>query len=131
MNQAGNPRNPVSTAVAAQLTAAEDTCMGSTSAGAQGVGFGVSLGSTWKDSDCVRRKDARELHNMGMKNAALALMCKSADVREAMETAGTPCPDNKKVVAMMNDEPTKTSKHKKSVISESGLKVDYDYPASK
>ncbi len=84
-------RNPVSTAYSAQLVAAEDTCMGSSSVGGQGVGFGLSVGSTWSDADCVRRKDARELHNMGFKPAAVALMCQNAAVAKAMATAGTPC----------------------------------------
>lgn len=84
-------RNPVSTAYSAQLVAAEDTCMGSSSVGGQGVGFGLSVGSTWSDADCVRRKDARELHNMGYKPAAVALMCQNANVAKAMATAGTPC----------------------------------------
>ena len=66
--------------------------MGSSSAGGQGVGFGLSLGTTWEDKDCVRRKDARELHNMGQKKAALALLCQSAQVAKAMRTVGTPCP---------------------------------------
>ena len=70
--------------------------MGSTSMGAQGIGFGVSLGSTWHDEDCVRRKDARELHNMGHKVAAIALMCQNDNVREAMENAGEVCPEAKK-----------------------------------
>lgn len=81
-------RNPVNTAYAAPLTAAEDTCMGSTTAGAQGIGFGLSLGSTYQDEDCVRRKDARELHNMNHRGAAIALMCQSENVRTAMEQAG-------------------------------------------
>jgi hypothetical protein len=85
-------RNPVSTAFAAPLTAAEDTCMGSSSAGGQGVGFGLSLGTTWHDKDCVRRKNARELYNMHQQKAALALLCQSEDVAQAMTTAGTPCP---------------------------------------
>jgi hypothetical protein len=85
-------RAPVSTAYAAPLVAADDTCMGSSSVGAQGVGFGLSVGSTWHDDDCVRRKDARELHNMGYKPAALALMCQNAAVRKAMAAAGTSCP---------------------------------------
>lgn len=84
-------RNPVSTAFAAPLMATEDTCMGSSSVGGQGVGFGLSVGSTWQDADCVRRKDARELHNMGNKGAAIALMCQNANVAKAMKTAGTPC----------------------------------------
>ena len=74
-----------------KLVAADDTCMGSSSAGAQGIGFGLSLGSTWTDGDCVRRKDARELHNMGYRPAAIALLCQSETVRKAMATAGTPC----------------------------------------
>lgn len=85
-------RNPVSSAATAFLTATDDTCMGSSSLGAQGVGLGVSVGSTWHDNDCVRRKDARELHNMGQKVAALALLCQSDSVRKAMQTADTPCP---------------------------------------
>lgn len=88
---AAKKRNPVSTAWAAPLVAADDTCMGSTSVGGQGIGFGLSVGSTWHDEDCVRRKDARELHNMGYKPAAIALMCQNDHVRQAMATAGTPC----------------------------------------
>lgn len=91
-NYAAQKRNPVSTAFAAPLVAADDTCMGSSSVGGQGVGFGLSVGSTWHDNDCVRRKDARELHNMGQHGAALALLCQSDNVAEAMVTAGTPCP---------------------------------------
>ena len=88
-------RAPVTTAYATQLTATEDTCMGSTSAGAQGVGFGLSVGSTWTDKECIRRKNAREMHNMGYNLAGVALMCQNADVASAMATAGTPCPGNR------------------------------------
>lgn len=85
-------RNPVSSAISAPLVAADDTCMGSSSVGGQGVGFGLSVGSTWKDGDCVRRKDARELHNMGEKKAAIALMCQNEAVAAAMKAAGRDCP---------------------------------------
>lgn len=85
-------RSPVSTAYAAPLTAADDTCMGSSSVGAQAVGFGISAGSTWHDEDCVRRKDSRELRLMGYTKAGVALMCQNEQVRQAMEDAGTPCP---------------------------------------
>lgn len=95
-------RNPVSTAYAPALTATEDTCMGSTSVGAQGVGFGISLGSTWQDMDCVRRKDARELHNMQHRASAIALMCQKEDIRKAMEAAGDPCPGSEPK-AVVND----------------------------
>lgn len=92
-----------SSAIAAPLVAADDTCMGSSSGGAQGMGFGLSVGSTWRDSDCVRRKDARELHNMGHGAAALALLCQSAEVAVAMDTAGTPCPAKRGEVYADND----------------------------
>ena len=70
------PKAPVNTAYAPALTASEDTCMGSSSMGVQGMTFGLSTGSTWKDTDCVRRKNARELHNMGHKEVAIALLSK-------------------------------------------------------
>ena len=38
--------------------------------GISGVGFGLSLGTTWHDEDCERRHDAVTLHNLGAKEAA-------------------------------------------------------------
>jgi len=83
---------PVSSAYAAPLTSADDTCMGSTSAGVQAMGFGISLGSTWRDEDCVRRKDSRMFYNMKMTDVAVARMCQKADNRAAVEAAGSVCP---------------------------------------
>lgn len=93
------PKIPVATAYAAPLTAANGTCMGSSSAGGQGVGFGLSFGTTWTDSDCDRRYDAQELRAQGHTKAATALLCQKASIREAMKAAGTPCPqdDSRKV----------------------------------
>jgi len=85
------PRNPVATAYAAPLTAGFDTCMGSSTAGAQGIGFGISLGSTWTDANCVRLKNARELAAIGYRTASVQLMCQNADIARAMTAAGTPC----------------------------------------
>jgi hypothetical protein len=123
-NYAAQKRAPVSTAFSAPLVAAEDTCMGSSSAGGQAVGFGLSVGSTWKDGDCVRRKDARELHNMGQKGAALALLCQSSDVAAAMKTAGTPCPGTSKVGELSPGagKPVHVSTNTEGVV--------YEYPTS-
>lgn len=85
-------RDPVNTAYAAGLSAGEDTCMGSSSMGAQGVTFGLSIGTTWRDRNCQRLKNSRQLVALGYHGAATALMCVDRDVREAMEQAGTPCP---------------------------------------
>jgi hypothetical protein len=65
--------------------------MGSSSGGAQGAGFGFSIGSTWTDSGCDRRYNAQMLNQLGARQAAIALMCQDVAVKQAMETAGTPC----------------------------------------
>jgi len=85
-------RTAASTAYAAPIIATEDTCMGSSSVGAQGMAFGLSVGTTWRDHNCQRLKNARELAHMGYDNAAVALLCVDGDVRRAMTRAGTPCP---------------------------------------
>lgn len=94
-------RDPVHTAYAAPLTSGEDTCMGSSSLGAQAVSFGVSLGTTWQDDNCQRLKNSRQLVALGYHRAATALMCVDDDVREAMEEAGTPCPSRNDAPAVV------------------------------
>jgi hypothetical protein len=93
--EADKRRIPVATATAPALTASNGTCMGSSSAGAQGAAFGLSFGSTWTDTDCDRRYDSIRLQELGMTEAAMLLMCNKPEVREAMELAGTACPDLK------------------------------------
>jgi hypothetical protein len=56
------------------------------------MAFGLSVGATWRDHNCQRLKNARELAHMGYDNAAVALLCVDIDVRRAMSRAGTPCP---------------------------------------
>jgi hypothetical protein len=74
------------------LTTSNDTCMGSTSGSINGPGFGLGLGSTWTDRNCVMLKNARELWNMGMKAAAMALFCTDENNRSALEVTGFVCP---------------------------------------
>lgn len=80
----------------ASLTSSNDTCMGSVSAGGSGPGFSIGLGSTYKDDNCVMLKNSRELWNMGMKGAAMALMCNDKNNAEALELTGYMCPQKKK-----------------------------------
>ena len=84
-------RRPASTAYAAPLTAANGTCMGSTSAGGQGVTFGVSFGTTWTDSGCDARYDAQALNALGMREAAIERLCQKGEVAKAIEAAGGVC----------------------------------------
>lgn len=77
------------------LTTSNDTCMGSTSGSVVMAGFGLAGGSTYVDNDCKRLKNSRELWNMGMKAASLALMCGDDDNRRALELTGYACPPKK------------------------------------
>jgi hypothetical protein len=93
------PRPPVSSAIAPSLVSGADTCMGSTSLGAQGVGLGVSVGKTFTDDNCVMLKNSTMLWNMGKADAAIALLCTNPQIRKAMEQSGTECPDGRRPAA--------------------------------
>lgn len=99
------PRIPVATAYAPALVAGTNTCMGSSSVGGQGITFGLSLGTTWEDDGCTRRSNAATLFSLGQTSGAIALMCQDADIAEAMQTAGTPCPGAQKIAAATQAAP--------------------------
>ena len=86
-------RSPVASAWAAPLAASNGTCMGSTSAGAQGVTIGLSVGTTWTDENCNARYDAIAIKALGHERAAWARLCQQPAIRKAYEAAGTPCPE--------------------------------------
>ena len=69
-----------------------DTCTVTYSAAVQTQILGASGGGHVRDLNCERLKNAKTLYNMGMKVAAVALMCQDESVWRAMEMAGTPCP---------------------------------------
>ena len=54
--------------------------------------LGISAGSTVRDMNCERLKNAKVLYDMGMKVAAVSVMCQDKRVFDAMMMAGTPCP---------------------------------------
>lgn len=74
------------------LTTSNDTCMGSTSGSFNIAGLGFGGGSSWVDDNCKMLKNSRELWNMGMKAASLALMCNDKANKEALELTGYECP---------------------------------------
>lgn len=67
------------------ITSFSDTCMGSTSIGASGMGGALTVGSTWVDQDCVNRLNARQLQVMGQAMAAKEVMCQNPEVWLAYE----------------------------------------------
>ena len=84
---------PANTAVSPSLmSSGSESCLQSISGGLQLVGIGVSSGKYVQDKECNRRRNAITMSNMGMKIAAVSLMCQNADVWRAMLIAATPCP---------------------------------------
>lgn len=59
--------------------------------------LGISAGSTVRDLNCERLKNAKTLYDMGMKVAAVSVMCADERVFDAMMMAGTPCPFEGKI----------------------------------
>lgn len=88
----GGDEAAASSAAPVYLTSSNDTCMGSSGIGGQGMSFGFSLGTTWTDSNCIMLKNARELKSQGHEKAAKARLCMDDDNAMAFELAGEPCP---------------------------------------
>ena len=70
----------------------QDLCTTGISGAFQGQVFGISGGKSVRDMNCERMKLSKTIYDMGMKVAAVSLMCQDARVFKAMEMAGTPCP---------------------------------------
>ena len=90
---------PPPTAVAPQLSAGSnsDLCTVGVAGAVQTQILGISAGSTFTESNCLRLKNAKTLYDMGMKVAAVSTMCQDPLVFDAMMQAGTPCPYDGKI----------------------------------
>lgn len=90
---------PPPTAVAPTMMSGgnSDLCTTGVSGAVQTQIFGVSGGGTTRDLNCERLKLSKTLYDMGMKVAAVAVMCQDRRVFEAMLSAGTPCPYDGKI----------------------------------
>jgi len=97
-NSTSNIRSAPPTASAPSVTnAGSDVCLAGASAGIQTFGVGLSGGKSFRDKNCERIKLSRELNSLGMKVAAVAILCQDERVFFAMEQAGTPCPFEGKI----------------------------------
>lgn len=54
--------------------------------------LGLSTGTQVRDMNCEMLKNAKTLFDMGMKVAAVSVMCQDKRIFDAMMNAGTPCP---------------------------------------
>ncbi len=71
-----------------------DSCTVGVAGAVQTQILGISAGTTSRDLNCERLKNAKTLYDMGMKVAAVSVLCQDVRVFDAMLMAGTPCPYN-------------------------------------
>lgn len=90
--------SPPPTAVSPSINATNsDLCIVAESGAVQTQILGVSNASTSVDVNCERLKISKTLYDMGMKVAAVSVMCQDPRVFDAMLKAGTPCPIDGKI----------------------------------
>jgi len=70
----------------------QDVCTSASSVAVQTQILGFATGQTVTDENCERLKLARSLYGMGMKVAAVSVLCQDERVFNGMLMAGTPCP---------------------------------------
>ena len=81
------------------MSYSQDLCTTGASGAVQTQIFGVSAGKSIRDENCERLKNSKALYDMGMKVAAVALLCQDEKVFRAMEQSGSPCPYKGKIGA--------------------------------
>jgi len=88
-----NKGMPVASAMAPSMSAfSQDVCAVPVS-GAGNVGvFSISGGTVLLDQNCVKIKLAKTLNDLGLKVAAVSVLCQDPTVWDAMEMSGSPCP---------------------------------------
>jgi hypothetical protein len=59
--------------------------------------LGFSAGKSIRDINCERIKLSKTMYDMGMRVAAVSLMCQDYRVWSSMMYAGTPCPYDGKI----------------------------------
>ena len=92
-NNSSNTKTAVNGSSAPAMSVyGQDSCVIPLAAGVTVIGFSGTFGSYYKDPNCERRKSVSVLSKLGMKVAAISLMCQDVDVWQAMMDAGTPCP---------------------------------------
>ena len=85
--------SPPPSAISPQISASNsDLCTVGVAGAVQTQILGISAGRTVRDMNCEKLKNAKTMYDMGMKVAAVSVMCQAERVFDAMMNAGTPCP---------------------------------------
>ena len=91
-------KSPPPSAMSPSINASNsDLCTVGVAGAVQTQILGISAGKTVRDMNCEKLKNAKVLYDMGMKVAAVSVMCQDERVFEAMMNAGTPCPFDGKI----------------------------------
>ena len=97
-NNNSNIKDQQNTASAPSMSAmSQDVCVMGVSGGLQYPGIGLSMGAHIRDENCERIKLSKVLNDLGMKVAAVSILCQDERVFHAMIQSGTPCPYNGKI----------------------------------
>src|SRR6056300_325851 len=92
-------KSPPPSAISPQFSSGSnsDLCTIGVAGAVQTQILGISAGTTFTEDNCIRLKNAKTLYDMGMKVAAVSVMCQDQKVFDAMMMAGTPCPYEGKI----------------------------------
>ena len=104
-------------------SSSSDLCTVGVSGAVQTQILGISTGEMVRDENCERLKISKTLYDMGMKVAAVSVLCQDRRVYDAMEMAGTPCPYLGKIGDQATDE-WKANPHRIPVTEEMETKED-------
>ena len=85
-------RTPSTASAPSIMNSNQDVCSFAASAAIQSQILGIAGGTSIRDMNCERLKLSKSLYFMGMKVAAVSMLCQDQRVFRAMEMAGTPCP---------------------------------------
>ena len=112
----GDTRVANSSSAPSMSAMSQDLCVVGISGGISTVGIGLSGGTYMTDENCERIKLSKVLNDLGMKVAAVSILCQDPRVFFAMEQSGTPCPFEGKIGAAASEQWLKYNK----------LRPDYD-----
>jgi hypothetical protein len=91
-------KSPPPSAMAPSInTSNSDLCTVGVSGAVQTQILGISAGKTVRDMNCEMLKNAKTLYDMGMRVAAVSLLCTDKRVFLSMRNAGSDCPFDGKI----------------------------------
>ena len=103
-NQAQDTRVSAMASAPSMSAYSQDLCLVGISGGVSTIGLSVSGGSYMIDENCERIKLSKTLSDLGMKVAAVSILCQDERVFFAMEQSGTPCPFEGKIGKAASDQ---------------------------